>query len=223
MNENKKPKSSQGRLAILCFTILALAGLGLRQESSLIKRGQKAAQKSEIIQGAPIDSAPQKSKLSQREMPEDRNLEQMSASAPPPKVKDGYLSLTFDQLSQFEYPVTPEGAITELPDGSKPSIPNDIKKLDQKRVSLSGFILPLDANESKTETFILIKNQLLCCFGQEPKINEYCIVNMTEPTELILDRPVMISGSLQVGELMDGELILCLYQLHGDELELIEQ
>ena len=48
-------------------------------------------------------------------------------------------------------------------------------------------------------------------------------MNMTEPTELILDRPVMISGSLQVGELMDGELILCLYQLHGDELELIEQ
>lgn len=197
------------------FSLFVGYGLGDRKE--LFEQARKAADQTSV-RGEPLRSSP----LPQRDFPETAELEELARSAPLPKRTDGYIPLTFDPLSDFEYPIDMSGSVLSLPDGSKPTIPERVKKFDKQRISLSGYMLPLHMEAETVTEFILIKNQLLCCYGQTPDVNEWAIVVMERPVPTSLDEPVTVSGTLQVGEATKDGQLLCIYRLSGERLEVMD-
>ena len=224
-NTTTNDKKSRGRsyLPLFALSLLAVSGFLLRPDSSELKgRAKRVVATEKMIQGQPIDSKPTPSVLPKRALPEEANLEELSRSAPPPSAKPNHLSLTLDRLSEYEYPVNMDGTPGRLSDGSKPQIPAEIRKLDQERVTLSGYMMPLDLRQTRATYFLLLKNQLMCCYGQEPQINEYAIVVMKNPASVVLDKPVTVSGVLSVGETFEKDVLLCLYKISGETVDIVE-
>ncbi len=218
-----KKTSSRSYLPLFALSLLALTGFILRPDSSELRgRAKRVVATEQMIQGQPIDSKPTPSNLPKRTLPKGANIEELSRSAPAPEAKPDHISLTLDGLSQFEYPVNLNGTPGRLSDGSKPQIPADVLKLDQERVTLSGYMMPLDLRETEATYFLLLKNQLMCCYGQEPQVNEYAIVVMKEPAPVVLDKPVTVSGVFSVGETFEGDVLLCLYKISGENVEPFE-
>lgn len=137
-----------------------------------------------------------------------------------PAQNNEFQPLSFQELDYYQYPVNPDGSPGKLKDGTPSSIPDQVKKLDRKRIKLSGFMLPLSTQGEKTTDFILMKNQLLCCFGQEPKLNEWAIVIMREPITPVSDKLVTVSGTFLVGEVIEDGIVVCLYRVAGEKLEI---
>lgn len=219
MTDETKSKRKSNVPALLAVLLLLICGHGLSVKSGLRERALRAAEKSQHIQGQPMDSPARVPSGAKRELPPNADLEAMSMSAPLPKGREGYLTLGFDQLSSYDFPINLDGSVGQLADGSAPVIPSTIQELDQQKVCLSGFMMPLDFAESKVKFFILNKNQLLCCYGQEPQINEYCIVVMETTAELYLDEPVTVYGTLRVGEVLEDGAVLCVYRISGESVE----
>ena len=218
----------RGLLSKLFLTLMALVvftttGCSGGKPSGSTEPRSEPATDGQVVQGQPMESSPTSFEPAKRELSAQADLEALSQSAPPPKVKDGYQALTLDRLSSFEYPLNLDGTVGELDDGSKPTIPKEIRALDQKKVSISGYAMPLDFRQTEVTFFILNRNQLQCCYGQEPQINEYCVVMMKGPTKIHLDKPVTVSGVISVGEYSEGGMLICLYRLSGVSVEIMEE
>ena len=52
-------------------------------------------------------------------------------------------------------------------------IPDAVKVLNGKEVSLQGFILPMKFEHGLATEFLLMRNQSLCCYGVTPRITEW--------------------------------------------------
>lgn len=160
-------------------------------------------------------------KAHRRAKPENRTQSELLACVPPPPSQAGFRSVGFEQLCKFAYPIKPNGTRGTLANGDTPCIPQDVKELDGEKVCLSGFLIPM-TYEAKGRAFLLTKNQMLCCYGQTPKVNEWAIVTMKEPVPAVLDKPVVISGQLRVGEVKEKDVVLSLYRLEGEQLRAFE-
>ena len=123
---------------------------------------------------------------------------QAATTASVPRSSE-YLPVSFHQLAGFRY------------DSTTTSIPETIRQLDRKQVSISGFMVPLDLDEKgKVRSFLLVKNQMLCCFGIFPGITDYIGVSGAQgfSTDYVTDQPVTVRGTLRVGEVRkEGELL----------------
>jgi hypothetical protein len=128
-----------------------------------------------------------------------------------PRVKElsrEYKEITFNNLSDFYY-YTPEPG--EKPDPalmSKSSIPNDIKALNGKKISLSGFMMPIDQDAEGSREFVLNGNFDMCGFGGPTSINQWVVVKYTGNGKVPYTHlPMTIFGELEVGEdYRDGSL-----------------
>lgn len=130
-----------------------------------------------------------------------------------------YRNLDLDQLSGFDYPLSFDGTKATLPDGTEPTIPNSILRLDGQKVRLSGFMMPMQYDDTSVLSFLLLKDQQMCCFGMAPQINQFVTVGMTIPIAT-LDTPVTVYGTLQVGEVTNEQgQVLSLYRLAGHKFE----
>ena len=174
------------------------------------------------IQGSSLQDPASTGLLRQRERPALVPEEELAEAAPPPKPKEGYIPLTFERLAAYDFPLNPDGSVKVKSDGRPYQIPEDIQNLSGENVTLSGFVLPLSMEKDKVAEFILVRNQLLCCYGQQPQLNEWAVVLMEEPVSLEFDVPVTVSGKFLVGEVMEEERVLCLYRLAGLEIVTME-
>ncbi len=128
-----------------------------------------------------------------------------------PRVKElsrEYKSITFNNLSDFFY-YTPEPG--EKPDPElvkKSSIPNDIKALNGKKISLSGFMMPIDEDPEGSREFVLNGNFDMCGFGGPTSINQWVVVKYTGNGRVPYTHlPMTVFGELDVGEeYKDGNL-----------------
>ena len=139
-----------------------------------------------------------------------------------PKNDQGYYAADFAALSGFPFTVT-----AQMVDGSSNSarivseimeqIPGDVKALDEKAVSLKGFMLPVRLQGSQTTEFLLLKNQTLCCYGVTPKITEWVNVLMKgSGVKVKMDEPVSVCGIFHVGEFRENGELVGIYRLDGD-------
>ena len=169
------------------------------------------------VQGAPIDSAPAQpvGPGGVRQAPTDpEERAALAVDVPAPTGREGYFSLGFTKLSDFEYNTDELG---RLESGSK--VPSEISSLDGKKVAVSGFMVPIEFQEDKVSAFILVRNQLLCCYGEEPKLNEWMLVEISPPVEMITEVPVTLFGDFEVGPDMEEDMVVSLYRLKADVME----
>ena len=168
------------------------------------------------ITGAPIDFPPPESppEPQQKVAPTDPEARAaLAAEAPKPAAKDGYQSVTFLELSDFPYATDEDGAL--LPDAV---LPQEIADLDGQLVGVSGFLIPIDFQEDKVSSLILVRNQLLCCFGEEPQLNEWIFVNINPPVEPVTEKPITLYGKFYASPDEEAGQTISLYRMDATEM-----
>jgi hypothetical protein len=123
------------------------------------------------------------------------------------------LAVGFEQLASFTYtlPATPTDA--------KPEIPLAIRSLDQKRVAITGYMMPMHVENGLAKQAILMRSLMTCCYGVAPNFNEYVIVTMRgDGIRPLMDTPVTFVGTLKIGETYEENYFVGIYQLDGEQV-----
>ncbi len=130
--------------------------------------------------------------------------------------KDAVVSVEFTKLSGYEYlvPDTPNTNQTAGSDIADKQIPAEVKALDQKKVSVIGYLMPLKEEEGKSTEFLLMRTQSSCCFGIAPTITELITVKAAgKGVPTIMDDLIEIQGTLRVGTVREDGYIVGVYRM----------
>lgn len=131
-------------------------------------------------------------------------------------AKKDFERVGFELLAAFNY--QPPGS--EAP-GEKPKdqIPDFVRKYNEAKIAITGFMLPTKFKDGKVTEFLLMKDQSGCCFGAMPRINEWIIVKMGNGgIPPLMDVPLTLVGQLKVGEIFEEGYLSGIYQLNGEKL-----
>ena len=138
----------------------------------------------------------------------------------PPEDIDGYQGLSFEKLASFAYevpldPVTNKVELAKL----NAQIPEGIKTLNEKPVAIRGFMLPLKVENGLVTELLIMRDQSMCCFGTVPKINEWINIRMAgDGVEPIMDQAITLMGMLKVGEVLENDYLVGIYEMEGDKM-----
>jgi len=136
-----------------------------------------------------------------------------------PKGVD-YSMVGFDRLASYNFQVD-EAPFTNQPaaDKANDQIPAPVKSLNQQKVTIKGFMLPLKVSEGAVTEFLIMKDQSMCCYGTVPKITEWVSVKMNgHGVKSIMDQPVSVEGTLRVGAMRENGYLIGIYQMDGEKL-----
>ena len=137
-------------------------------------------------------------------------------------AKREFETVGFELLAAFNYVPPGYEATSATPrqaDVKDNQIPDYVRELDQKKISITGFMLPTKFKDGKVTEFLLMKDQSGCCFGAMPRINEWIIVKMTQGgVPPLMDMPLTFVGKLKVGEVFEEGYLAGIYQLDGEKL-----
>ena len=149
---------------------------------------------------------------------------QSPATAPVATRSGDYVQVGFDKLAGFPLrlhwvlvdPVRIKGVQSMLGD-----VPPGIKSLDQSKISVRGFMLPLKLEDGKVTEFFLLRTQARCCYGLPIQMNELLTVHMAKPgVKSIMDQPVTIYGRLHISESHDDSgALTSIYTLDGEKMD----
>jgi hypothetical protein len=134
---------------------------------------------------------------------------------------NGYLPVSFDFLGDYDFtdPVYTNGM--EL-GNQKSQIPDKVKSLNGKKVAVRGFFYPMTVvGDGSVSDFLLLRNQIYCCFGCAVRTNEWVYVTPKTGKPIkanLTSRPVTLYGTLEVGEKFDNGCLLNLYRLKLDKI-----
>ena len=95
-------------------------------------------------------------------------------------------------------------------------IPESIKALDNQQISDTGFVLPIETDGERIDSFLLLRDLQMCCYGTLPELNEWIYVevpNHLEAKNLISDTPIKVRGTLQVEPRFKDDFLLSIYSL----------
>jgi len=121
------------------------------------------------------------------------------------ETENGATKVDFDFLGGFDYE-------------RDERIPEKVKELNGKTVNITGFMLPIDFDSGVVKSFMLLNNQMGCCFGVLPRVNEFIYVEMPEgkSTKYLTDIPLRVTGRLEV---VDLNLVGGIYSMTADRVE----
>jgi hypothetical protein len=148
-----------------------------------------------------------------------------NAAAVSPKKIGGYDVVGFDKLAAYNFevsdelllPATNSAAMAKRVDSQ---IPATIKAFDNKPVALTGFMLPLKVEGGLVTELLIMRDQSMCCYGVQPKINEWVSVKMGKTgVKPVMDQPVTLFGKLQVGEMRENGYLVGIYAMDGEKME----
>ncbi|MDB6021109.1 MAG: hypothetical protein JWQ04_966 [Pedosphaera sp.] len=136
----------------------------------------------------------------------------------------GYYLIGFDELAGYTITLTEElkhntNRAAWADAQINAMIPPAIKAYDGKKVVIEGFMLPVSFdNKGKMTGFILMKNQMSCCYGGPSQLHEFVTVRLGEPMgDPDMDYTVNVRGVLHVGaERENGELV-GIYRLNAEK------
>ena len=134
-------------------------------------------------------------------------------------AKSPYKYVGIDTLDDYPYYTPIPGEKLDEKLTAKNQIPDKIKQLSGTQISISGFMMPLRVDdEGKVEEFVLNGNYDRCFYGAPSQINQWIHVKMqpgkgTKATH----SPVVVSGTLEVGELIEDGEVISLYRMTGDK------
>lgn len=149
-----------------------------------------------------------------------------AAAAPAAPVPTGdYKDITFQVLAGYKYiePVPREGAKPEEIEAErkKNQIPADVLALNGSKATVEGWMVPMQVDDNGgVKSFVLVKTQPQCCFGDTQKMNEWIDVSMPagQTAEFNVDRPVKVYGQLEVGEKIEDGFVLSIYRMKADKV-----
>jgi len=130
--------------------------------------------------------------------------------------KDGVFTADFAKLAGFTYIVSDTPLTNQVPgaDVSDKQIPADVKALNAKKVTITGYMMPLKEQGDKSTEFLIMRTQSSCCYGIAPAITELVTVKAAgEGVPTIMDDLVQVEGTLRVGTMREDGYIVGIYQM----------
>jgi hypothetical protein len=144
---------------------------------------------------------------------------QTVASIPAPDVDGGYLKLGFDRLSGFKF-VAPEYDPAANPKAAPPTgeeqIPATVKEWSGKKAVVTGFMLPTKLDNGKAVEFLLMANQMACCYGTVPNMNDWVIVKIAKGVPITQDVPISFRGLFKVSATFESGYMTGIYELEAE-------
>ncbi|HTZ19965.1 MAG TPA: DUF3299 domain-containing protein [Opitutaceae bacterium] len=105
--------------------------------------------------------------------------------------------------------------------GQSGSIPAKVRALDGRRVCITGYMLPTKEENGRVKECLLLRNQMMCCFGRRPELNEWVVVKMKGAgVQNKMDTPIVFYGTLHVGEMFENHVFEGLYELDGEKISI---
>ena len=97
-----------------------------------------------------------------------------------------------------------------------------IQAMNGKKVEIQGFMLPLNMPDGNLRTFMLLKDQMACCFGNIPRLNEWVYVRVPKEKKISVhqDVPITLFGTLRVGAKFEREVLTGIYHLELDRIQM---
>lgn len=145
------------------------------------------------------------------------------AAAEPAKSPGLYPVTTFEFLASYKYVKPALGEESEKPRPDQ--IPANVKALDHSKVTVIGYMAPLDMDDDgNVSEFMLLRNQLFCCYGKPLELNEWVEVKADpdHPVKQQLDMALAASGELSVGEKDIDGMIVSIYRLKLEDVRAVE-
>ena len=138
-----------------------------------------------------------------------------------PELEDGYLKLGFDKLAGYKF-VPPAYDPVADPKATPPSgeeqIPGVVKEWSGHKAVITGFMLPTKLENGKAVEFLIMANQMACCFGTIPNMNEWIIVRMPKGVSVIQDVPISFFGTLKVGAMYENGYMTGIYAMDAERM-----
>ncbi len=145
----------------------------------------------------------------------------MSLAAAPAKSKDGHLRLGFDRLAGFRFVAPPYDPTADpgkiLPTGEE-QIPAEVKSWNGKQAIVAGFMLPVRMEGGLVTELLLMRDQMMCCYGIIPNMNDWVVVRLKKGVRPLLDVPVSFYGDFKVGAMFEQGYLVGIYQLDADKM-----
>ena len=225
------------RVVLSVFVALTLASCGPSQSTSekpapLEVRGEpiNAIQSSSPQSGQPAVAIPNARLIATQPAATPAPISAPATPVETPKTPEAkaisddneYQTVGFDKLASYNFEVLDDAPVTNLTatvDKADDQIPATVKAFNRKKVSITGFMLPLKVENGKVTEFLIMKTQSLCCYGTTPKITEWVSVKISgRGIKPIMDQPVSILGTLHVGAMRENGYLVGIYQMDGDKL-----
>ena len=131
------------------------------------------------------------------------------------RAADPATPVGFYKLASFEF-TAPESE-AKAP-AAEAQIPDKIREFNDKKVAVTGFMLPVKMDGGLVTEFLLVKDPMMCCYGVMPKVNEWVVVKMVgKGVPPLMDVPITFEGQLKVGQIYEGGYLTGLYLLHGEK------
>ena len=155
----------------------------------------------------------------------DQALGNATVMDAPKDVEPGYTGVGFDKLSGYAFDLPEDlllaqtNQLAEVRARTDGQIPEKVKALNQQKVAVKGFMLPLKVEGGLVTEFLIMRDQSMCCYGSVPKINEWISVKMTgKGIRPMMDQPVTLFGKLHVGEVRENGYLVGIYTLDGEKM-----
>ncbi len=105
--------------------------------------------------------------------------------------------------------------------GQSGTIPARILALEGKKVRVSGYMLPIKLENGLVTQCLLLRNQMMCCYGRQPELNEWVVVTMKgKGVPSTMDTVLAFYGTLHVGEIFENHIFEGLYQLDCEKISI---
>jgi hypothetical protein len=93
-------------------------------------------------------------------------------------------------------------------------LPENIKGYDGRKVRIRGFLLPVKMEGNEVREFLIVANQMSCCFGTTPQFWEFVAAKAVgDAVPNLMDRPLTFEGVLKVGDVYESGYWTQLYTL----------
>ena len=142
------------------------------------------------------------------------------SNLPPLDENSEFERLAFRDMSNFPYDINwdRDGKEFDFTSYAK-RVPKRLRDKTGASVAVEGFMLPtvVDENNKVTE-FLLLPDQMSCCFGKSPEANGWVVVSATNGVEVLMDQIIRATGTLIVEERWDEEFFVGLYHLDCKEI-----
>jgi hypothetical protein len=141
-----------------------------------------------------------------------------SASAAAPELDQGYLKLGFDRLASYKFVQPPTDPVTDgkNPPTGEEQIPAEVKGWSNQKAVVTGFMLPTKLENGKATEFLLMANQMACCYGTVPNMNEWIVVKMPQGTPVTQDVPLSFYGTLKIGAMFENGYMTGIYEFDAE-------
>lgn len=139
-------------------------------------------------------------------------------------VKREYPFLRFSQLTHLDGPLPPrhDQGSASRPAPAASLIPAGARAFHKQKVSIRGYVVPVDVDRRGISEFILSSNIDSCHFGIIGGPDEWIYVKMAGDHRVPAPgtAPVTVFGVLEVGEDVKDGLVDSLYRMRGDRVAL---